>query len=338
MTGSAAAAAAEHYAQGEAVAQSFPSDLREILQRRSSRDPSTRFPRKLHAILSYISANPDLEDQAGIGWIDDTVFRIYKPRLLGVLGLKLNTLNVNLRDLHFVQLQSDRSGWTRWRRDGFNRREFDIAGHAEDDPVGFFAAQQPAQVTVPPETVAISRISPDQFDAFRDHAFLEWQGIVDSVSDLSVSSVFFVSKAAVRYRLPKQPGGNAFDVIQAIIAPQNQVSIKIEEFYRFLARFGPNETVMLKVQSLLETATARRPWLYFGACPSSSRTVYGTFDDVETNALVIRRGKTEIDRVWNLPLVPFGEQFIIDKADRMYGSWEEYFQVNPVPEDGETLG
>jgi hypothetical protein len=40
--------------------------------------------------------------------------------------LKSNSQTVNLRNLKFVQLQSDKSGWTRFRRDGFSGRDLDV--------------------------------------------------------------------------------------------------------------------------------------------------------------------------------------------------------------------
>jgi hypothetical protein len=339
MSGTAAALAAEHYAHGQAVSQGFPSDLQEILQRRSSRDPSTRFARKLHALLSYVSANPHLEAEAGLGWIDDNVFRIFKPRLLGVLGLKLNTLNVNLRDLRFIQLQSDKSGWTRWRRDGFTRRELEIGRKPDDaDPTDLFTAHRPPRVPADPAVAMPDRVghlSSAQLEGFRDQVLSEWKQIVETTTDCAVASVFFVSKAAARYRLPQQLTQNSFDVIQAILTPQSTLTVKAEEFFRFMARFGPPETTMLKIHSLLEVATAREPWLYFGLTPITEGIVFGAFDEDEPNALVIRRGKVEIDRVWNLPLVPFGGHFVMDKDSRMYGSWEEYFRTNPVQVGGE---
>jgi hypothetical protein len=334
MSGTAAELAAQNYSRGKAVAQNFPSDLQEILKRRSSRDPATRFARKLHALLSYVSGDPHLEEEAGLGWIDDSVFRIFKSRLLGVLGLKLNTLNVNLRDLNFTQLQGDKTGWTRWRRDGFTRRAFAVGRRGEELPPQEVFPRR--QIRLPVEEISVpinhvAHISPAELEALRHHVFCEWEQIVGTQVDYSVASVFFIAKAAARYRLQQQSSQNAFDVIQAILTPQTTLSIKIEDFARFLAKFGPRETIMLKIHSLLEAAAVPEPWLYFGMIPTDDGIVFGAFDDDEPNALVIRKGNDILDRVWNLPMVPFGGLFIMDKDRRMYGSWEEYFQANPVP-------
>jgi hypothetical protein len=297
----------------------------------------------LHVLLSYISANPHLESEAGIGWIDDNVFKVFKPRLIGVLGLKVNTLNVNLRELHFVQLQSDKSGWTRWRRDGFTRRDFDIAGKSSNDDEildaqpNLFGCQQhqPLKDFSAGEKFDchISYLSPPQKDVFDHVVLIEWQTIVESHEKFMVATEFFISPAAGRYRIQAQSGQNAYDVLHSILAPQDQTHIKMAGFYRFMAMFGPIETLMLKIHSLLEVATANTPWLYFGTLPGPDPIVFGAFDEEEPNALVIRKGPQELDRVWNIPLVQFGEPFIVNKNDQKYMSWQEYFRQHPVPDD-----
>jgi hypothetical protein len=344
MSGSVAAVAAEHYTRGETIVRTFPAEIQEVLQRRSSRDPTTRFVRKLHVLLSYISANPHLESEAGIGWIDDSVFKIFKPRLIGVLGLKVNTLNVNLRELHFVQLQSDKSGWTRWRREGFTRRDFDITSRStnDDEILGgqpdFFGGQHQHLLKDfggggEKFDFRISYLSPPQKDVFDHVVLIEWQTIIESHEKFLVATEFFVSRAAGRYRIQAQSAQNAYDVLHAILAPQDQTHVKMAGFYRFMAMFGPTETLMLKIHSLLEVATANTPWLYFGTPPGPDPIPFGAFDEDEPNSLVIRKGNQELDRVWNIPLVPFGEPFIVDKNDQKYMSWQEYFRQHPVPDD-----
>jgi hypothetical protein len=97
--------------------------------------------------------------------------------------------------------------------------------------------------------------------------------------------------------------------------------------------FGPADTLMLKIHSLLEVATTGTPWLYFGTIPGAEPSVFGAFDQDEPNALVIWKGTREIDRIWNLPIVPFGGAFVIDRNDHKYPSWQDYFTQHPVPED-----
>ena len=333
-------AAAAHYARGEELAQTLPVDIQEVLKRKSSRDPNSRFARKLHALLSYVEAtDPKLVDEFGIGWIDDQVFRIFKPRLLGVMGIKLNTLNVNLRDLGFIQLQGDQRlpGWTIWRKDGFTKRTYQLPRMAPgmvqlpDNDV-FNPHLRPFPVADRP--IEVGHVSPQQIDELHRMVAQEWTELVGSDHDLVCAASYVVGRAATRYKQPKQPQQNAFDVLRAILAPQDKMEITFPDFFRFMAMFGPADTVMLKIHSLLEVATAGNPWLYFGITPGIEETgMYAYFDEAEPNALVIHDGKGN-EKVWNLPLVSARDDFhyIEDKDGRKYGSWIEYFREHPPGE------
>lgn len=332
--------AAEHYAHGQAVALTLPSDIQEIIRRKSSRDPNARFSRKLHALLSYVEAvDPSLAEEFGIGWVDDQVFRIFKPRLLGVMGIKLNTLNVNLRDLHFIQLQGDKRlpGWTTWRKDGFTKRSYQLPMNAVNIPPlpegDIFNPHLKPDPMVEKLIVDMGRITPQQFDELQRMVVQEWTEILGSTDEMmSCDAHYFVGRAAKRYKQEKQSLTNAFDVLTAILAPQDKMEIYFPDFFRFMAMFGPADTVMLKIHSLLEVSTVGTPWLYFGITPTADEaSVYGFFDETEANALIIHDRNGE-DRVWNLPLVPAGDgcQYVEDKDGRKYASWQEYFHEHPV--------
>jgi hypothetical protein len=325
----------DHYLRGQQLARSLPSDVQDILGRRSSRDPTTRFVPKLHALLSYVSANPALEDEAGLGWIDDNVFRMFKPRLLGVLGVKLNTLNVNLRNLKFAQLQSDKSGWTRFRREGFTRRDFEVTvpDTPEPDLFGQPLLPKPPQRSEPEDKIdfRITCLTSEQDDLFTQSVVLEWQAIVESSDITSVATAFFVSHASQRYCLPNQPSENAFDVIHAIVASQDPPTIKFSTFLKFMAEFGPPETVMLKIHSLLEVAQHPSPWLYFGPMAIVEDVeLNGVFDDDAANLLLVRNRKRVLNKAWNVPIIPFGQEFVIDESGRRYASWQTFFEEHPV--------
>ena len=348
------------------VVRMLPTSLRETIRRKSSRDPSSRFSRKLHALLSYVSANPEMEEQIGIGWLDDQVFQVCKKRLLEIMGIKLNTLNVNFHQLRFVQLQCDRQGWTRWRRDGFTRQEIGTdnavssnnhnnhndSHHSHnlnsnssnsnsvnsnelfDNPRG--GQQHNSSVNNEDEEnieLKLGHVTEEQINVLTSHVQIEWQEITGG-DKKSVAANFFISKVASKYKQPQQEKANAYDVMKAIFAPHSTESIKFSAFYRFLAMFGPAETVMLKIHSLLEVATAGTPWLYFGLLPSSDfNGFYGHFDENEPNCLVLHNKDGTLTHVYNLPLVPSGESYIVNTQGTKYDSWEHYFQENPVPND-----
>jgi hypothetical protein len=325
----------DQYRRGQQLARSLPSDVQEILGRRSSRDPSTRFVPKLHALLSYVSANPALEDEAGVGWVDDNVFRMYKPRLLGVLGVKLNTLNVNLRNLKFTQLQSDKTGWTRFRREGFTRRDFEVTVPDTPEPDLF---GQPILPKPPRQPEAedkidfhITCLTSDQHALFTQTVVLEWQTIVESAEIGCVATGFFVSRASQRYCLPNQPSENAFEVLHAVIASQDPATVKFSSFLRFMAEFGPPETVMLKIHSLLEVCQTPSPWLFFGPTALVEEIdLNGGFDDEDANLLQVRFRKRVLEKAWNIPIVPFGQEFVLEESGRTHASWQAFFEEHPV--------
>lgn len=324
----------ENYAIGQEIAKSLPDNIQAILKRKSSRDPNSRFIRKLHVLLSYSDASgPEMAERMGIGWIDDQIFHMYKPRLLGVMGLKLNSLNVNLRDLKFIQLQPDKrhQGWTTWRKDGFNKRSFANPTPYTDENDIF---QQPVgKLEQDKVEFEIGKIIEQDLDLLQQMILQEWQLLTESPALASCAASYFIGRAANRYRAEKQSFQNAFDVLKAILAPLDVSEIKFSDFFRFMAMFGPpGDSVMLKIHSLLEVATQDVPWLYFGLTPSLDEPgVYGYFDNNEPNALIFHQGQT-IDKVWNLPLVPSqdGCQYIEDSQGKKYGSWQEYFQDHPI--------
>lgn len=326
--------AEDNYAMGQEIAKTLPTDIQDILRRKSSRDPNSRFNRKLHCLLSYAdAAGPEMAEQMGIGWIDDQIFHMYKPRLLGIMGLKLNSLNVNLRDLKFVQLQGDKryQGWTTWRKDGFNKRSFAPASSYVSDETSMFQ-QSLTRLDSDNVEFEIGKIHEQELDILQQMILQEWQQITDSASVTSCAASYFIGRAANRYRQEKQTHRNAFDVLKAILAPLDVTEIKYSDFFRFMAMFGPGETVMLKIHSLLEIATRDVPWLYFGLAPSLDEAgVFGYFDVNEPNALILRQGQS-VEKIWNLPLVPAQEgcQYIEDAAGKKYGSWQEYFGEHPV--------
>ncbi|KAK8887891.1 hypothetical protein M9Y10_038950 [Tritrichomonas musculus] len=324
------------------AARHLPKNIQDIIHRRSSRDPSSRFSRKLHALLSYVSANPNMEDEIGLSWIDDEIFQVNKKRLLEIMGIKLNTLNVNFKNLEFVQLHSDRPGWTRWRKRGFTKRA--IIGEKQNiqnpnninvnpndnngNDVDFFNAPPPEEEKV---ELKLGHMTTDQIDILTQHVNQEWHEIVGDMK--STNATYFIQVLANRYKQPEQPFENASDVLKAILAPKKAESIKFSDFYRFMSMFGPAETVMLKIHSLLEAAMKPSPWLYFGLIPDAeSSQFFGYFNEQEPNCLMIHDKKGNYEYLWNLPLTPSNESYVIDSQNNKYTSWESYFQTHPISE------
>lgn len=311
----------------------LPENIQEIVYRRSTRDPQSRFARKLHVLLSYVSGNPELEEEIGLGWVSDTIFQICKMKLLKVMKIKLNTLNVNLKIGKFLQLHCDKPGWTRWKRDGFSKRECimdsSIPSSNENNEIELEEwkqdSAQPSQTT----DIHIGKLAPELVETVYQQALKEWIEVLGSDFTDKIDTSFFIPQIAKRYCAPKQPYQNAFEVLLAIFAPQDTSYVRFIDFYKFYAFFGPSETIMLKIASLLEVATSGTHWMYFGLVPNNV-SIYGHIDDNESNCLVIHGPNNTVTKIWNNPTKNSNENYIIDQNDQEYESWVQYFQIHPI--------
>lgn len=327
----------------------LPSELQETIRRKSSRDPNCRFVRKLHLLLNYVSENPETENQIGIGWVNDEVFRINKKVLIAIMDIKLNTLNVNLRDLKFQQLQSNIDGWTLWKKPGFNRRDvqLDSKPNQMNDDDEIFTLEDPLRkdpglIDIPQivNRIKLGCMLQSQEDEFFQICNQQWQHIVDSDSLNVVSSSFFIPRVAKYYKLPNQSIQNSFDVMKAIITPQDTPNVRFIDFAYFLARFGPPETVMVKIDSLLKCATKGRHWLYCGIIPAPEKIgdeVIAAFDDKLFNCLTIFYPRGIQTHAWNMPLVEASQNYILDDNKIQYENWEKFFEAHPIPDQYSQL-
>lgn len=304
----------------------LPPDIQTILKRKSSRDPTSRFTTKLHLLLSYVSQNPDLEEKIGCGWVTEEEFRINKRILVNVMGIKINTLNVNLHTLGFIQQKHNKDGWTLWKRPNFTRTSQDITDPAASTP-------QPKHQKVYTPNFTLGPVPPAEFDNFIEKCKQIWMELFQTNDVLKpIQTNYFIEKAATRFKQSEQPTDNARDVLKAIIAPSQPDCIDFNQFCRFMAMFGPEQTIMLKIASLLGCSNATGQWLMFEKfSPQVLNQFYGAFEELQPNCLMLN-SKPPV-RIWNLPNVSAqnNNKYIFDQNRKQYSSWEEYFQNNPVP-------
>ena len=310
----------------------LPPELVMMLKRKASRDLASRFPAKLRALLTYVTQNPQLEDEIGLAWIDDETFKMNKHALSAVMGIKLNTLNVNLRDLKFQQQQHNKDGWTRWKKEGFTRSSQSLGleaistfdTHAPVDPWGL---PQPPLPRNP--HVTIGKVSPQVAEKFFQTTDLFWRQL-NGAPVPAVSTKTFTHHAGEKLRQEGQALNNAIEVLAAIISPTDSDMTTFDQFVKFMAMFGPRQTAMLKIESLLRCSHNTGQWLIFDTRVPHP-PVFAAFDDREPNCLVITANKS-VSRVWNMPLVESdsGQPYLVDSMDRTYMSWAEYFDENPV--------
>jgi hypothetical protein len=309
----------------DAALSCLPLDIQAILKRKSSRDPSSRFSSKLWAILSHVARFPSFEQNLGVGWAEDDVFKLHKRTLASLLDIKLNTLNVDLRDLGFKQQQHDKDGWTHWKHDGFTRN---ASSCPDDPPLPMMTILRP--IAPIPTLFDLGPCSKLMLEQFFQQTSLMWRELSGS-STMPVESSWFVRRAAERFRQETQPIQNAIDVLTAIIASTPDGSTTYDHFARLMAMFGPEKSLMLKIASLLESSQKSGQWLYFNTEQPHFLTTYGSFDRDTPNCLVLRKYDT-VSRIWNFPTVEQapGTQYLMDDLGQMYASWAGYFAMHPV--------
>jgi len=312
----------------------LPEHIRETLKRKSSRDPNSRFTTKLHLLLSYSEDCPQDQERVGCAWVTDEEFKMNKVVLSSVMGIKLNTMNVNLRDLHFEQIERDKDGWTRWKRSNFNKHSAGVDG--DGDPSRKTIAETPyaaIQSRAPSLPFQLGHMTPLQREAFISESQQLWSQLLGCPPQAAVLMPVFIDRAAQQFRYNEQPLDNAKEVIEAIITPTSSDSkLTFGDLCRFLAMFGPAKTIMLKIASLLTCSNNSGKWLTFDfdrLVPHSPP--YACFDENSPNCLVIHHADNSIDRVYNDPgqEANSGAAYLSDEREQ-YSDWADYFQRHPV--------
>jgi hypothetical protein len=167
-------------------------------------------------------------------------------------------------------------------------------------------------------------------DQFFLQTSLIWRDVSNN-ANLPVDATWLIQRAAERFRQDGQPLQNAIDVLTAIVGTTPDGMTTFHNFARFMAMFGPERTIMLKIASLLEASQKSGQWLYFNTEQPHFPPVYGSFDPATPNCLVLRKYDS-VSRIWNFPTVDAAEgaQYLMDDLGTMYGSWVEYFAIHPV--------
>lgn len=354
--------------------EALPQEIQMMLKRKSSRDPNSRFANKLHQLLNFAGNDITRQEFIGAGWTADDNFRINKKRLIQIMEIKLNTLNVNLKDLKFQQLHYDIVGWTLWHREGFTPTstvddiaivKSDKAGNSKlpansslsngstfsigdndsvisqfrDGPksdklsIGNSEEMQQSKLAIIKD-ITLGKCDTTQTQKFKRATISIWEEILESNNQQhSVSG--FIQKAAIRFRESHQRLDNAKDILNRILICQDQSQISLVDFAIFMARFGPEETLMLKVGSLLKSSNQNLNWLRLVTSHDSipgepDSNFYGFFDDTCQNGFVLHHSDGSKTIVYNIVDAPSTESYLVDANNNRYSSWQDYFTRNPV--------
>lgn len=325
----------------------LPEYIREVIKQRSTRNPGSRFARKIFTLLSYVDTKPEAINNIGLQWITDERFKMNKKILRNLLDIKENSLNVNLRKLNFIQTQSDKGGWTEWIKKDFTRREMStIATENQEDQQfthlivdGILQQPMPQIQGMSQQEILFAKANDMPLGVVTNErkaniikkAIQIWQEVIENDSLEIVSSEFVVFKLARRWQLPGQSFENAISVVKVILSPSElSQTISFTEFYRTYAAFGPEPTIMNKVKSILDAGAGENGWIYFGFTSFEIKKVaehYACFDENEPNCLVCVNG-IEASKAWNIPDATVSEPYIYGDNDNYYSDWTLYSRAS----------
>lgn len=306
----------------------LPAELQSIIRRKCSRDPKTRFTYKIHLLLAFILTNSHLEDEVGIGWVSEQEFRINKKRLVELLGIKMNSMNVNLHDLGFHKMQHEKNGWTRWTRDGFTQNRILLDTDLDPPPENVKMKKQATiELHSPDETLTMGSVLQSVCDIFYETVIDIWRHHFSQDLNAKLTSKSFIGILSELAKRPEQPLSNAIKILESIINPSNLDELSFKDLLRFLAMFGPVETSMIKIGHLAKCTIASN-WAFFKApLPTEivSMSFHGRFDENEINRFTVTFEVGLVKKVWNNPLIDAYGCYLADDKATTYSSWFSYY-------------
>lgn len=175
--------------------------------------------------------------------------------------------------------------------------------------------------------VRIGMVTRSENALFFEDARALWSQIFGDYKQGVVPRNIFVTSLAQMIRYEEQPIKNAEDVIGCILPANATDTLTFSDLCRFLAMFGPANSVMSKISQLF-TEAIRENWLTFEAVSDGEK--HAKFDVTEMNCLELHTIHGEVRRVWNIPGVDIGDDdFVIDEDGSRYRSWGHYFSQRP---------
>lgn len=305
----------------------LPVEFQRLLKRKSSRDPKSRFATKLHALLNWTQGDPFREEKVGAAWVDNFTFRIHKRTLTSVMNIKLNTLNVNLKSLGFQQLASYMEGWTYWMRPGFaqNSSYVDEAPHKRENSEQPVIEDEQNRKLLVLDHLKIGMATPSQIEDYKVDIVSIWEELFpQNPNQTWVPLESFLHAASARFRVSKQHYDNAYQVMSAIVTSEEQDKFTITDFSKFYCRYGPEETLMLKIGSLLSSSNQYGNWFLLKRPENvEGKSLYGYFNNDEYNCLTLCINGNPPLKIWNLINVSASDAYLKDDHGNHYKSWDE---------------
>ena len=305
-----------------------PDILIEQLTRRSNRKENSRFPYKLWNLLSWVDNDQQRASAAGCGWVSETEFFINKDTLCQVMNIKLNTLNVNLKTLGFIQTHR-KNELTYYFNKTFSRsaspQDFERIRNSRCKPDSLMHMNSHAVYFPLLEPLQLFLMSEKEINKFKRDVVLYWEKIVGSSLIFALGMNMFTK--AMLNALDVNSGAIEPDdfMIQQVLAPRTPNVVNIFDFAVFLARFGPFNNAPYKIIQYQQILSDIRPDFFMFNAPSLTSYFSMTYH----NCFRFQLAPNGEYHCYNLPHVSSNAQYLIDEDGSIYKSWRMMLQSNP---------
>lgn len=298
------------------IVDRIPRELRELLQRKTTRDPSSKFLNKIHILLTLSENSQETKTELGIMWNGDNDFKILKSTLIEILDIKLNTLNVLLKSNDFHPLRGEKDRWTRFKHDLLQRNSpLMTPEQLSAEAVPQLIHQRQSEIPYFNEVDAFLKTYPLDFltetelQLFKADVAQTWAAITNEHNVTFLTTSDFLSKASPILRHPNQTIINAVEILSELATPDNEIAVTFKKFCQMLMAFGPSRSFMQKVQNILSHSHQHGNWFYAGITPEND--ISACFSEDEPEVLEIKQDGNVVRRITNNPTIDSDGEYLM---------------------------
>ena len=299
----------------------LPSEIKSVVSHRASKNEETRFPHKLFKLLEWSGHHQNRQEIAGCGWISEDEFFLDKSFICHHFGIKLNTLNSNLKNLGFVQSrkrQNDRTFFKNTSSTFKNvSQDHDLLTirHDHDTVV---ALQRAFNMPLLAD-LELYGLSHDDVFQFKKNAILAWESII-GVMKFAIGISEFLKILQTQFLQMTD-----VEFVREALSPRVPTVIDIFDFAVFLARFGPFENLIAKIGQYQQFFRFLRSDLSFWGSLSPA-SFYGTSFN---NGFSFKLEHVGEYHCYNLPLKTINQTFLVDEDNQYFSQWYHIYRIYP---------
>lgn len=174
--------------------------------------------------------------------------------------------------------------------------------------------------------IKLGQLSQEEYDRFENEAQNSWKNICGQYFEIEEDLNSFISKAAFYLKLSNQSLQNAYEVLKFALGEKKEDEIKYEEYRIFLARFGPENFVMKKLNLILNIRQYGYCTQFDKNIPFDSEEKILLFDDEEPNKFIVKSICGKIQYAWNYPFSDYSTPlFVKNQENMLLENWELFF-------------